>query len=395
MPQAPTVQERTMKMREVILRAVNRELTWIQAADILGFSARTMRRWKTKLECEGFHALVDGRTRGHASPRRVRRDELEPLLRLYSTRYRGLNVRHFCSIARREHGLEWSYSFVRQALQAAGLVKKRRARGRHRLRRPPRECFGEMLHLDGSLHPWLALKPGARQCLIAVVDDATRRLLYAQLCEREGTEPVLAALHAVLSTHGIPQALYTDRASWAAYTPRAGEGPERKLPTQVGRALARLGIEHILAFSPQARGRGERVNRTLQDRLVHELRLAGVRSNARANAFITETFLPRYNDEFARPATDAALAFVTAGGAELDQILCVEEARTIGRDNTLVLDNVRLQVPKQPGRATCAGLTVLARRHLDGSHSVWWGRRCLGSFDHRGRPRNEAPGAAA
>jgi transposase len=395
MATAPTVQERMMKMREVILRAVNRELTWIQAADILGCTARTMRRWKTKFEYAGFEGLIDGRTRGHGSPRRVRRDELEPVLRLYRTRYHGLNVRHFCSIARREHGLTWSYSFVRQALQAAGLVKKRRPRGRHRLRRPPRECFGEMLHLDGSLHPWLALKPETRQCLIAIVDDATRQLLYAQLCEREGTEPVLAALHLVLSTHGIPQALYTDRASWAAYTPRAGEGPDRKQPTQVGRALARLGIEHILAFSPQARGRGERVNRTLQDRLVHELRLAGVRSSERANAFITGTFVPRYNQEFGRPPADPASAFVTAGGAELDQILCVEEARTIGRDNTIVLDNVRLQIPKQPGRPTCTGLAVLARRHLDGSHSVWWGRRCLGSFDSRGRVRTEGSGAAA
>lgn len=395
MPQAPTAQERVMKIKEVLLRAVNRELTWIQAADILGMSGRTMRRWRAKFEYAGMEGLVDGRTRGHGSPRRVRRDELEPILRLYRTRYRGLNVRHFCSIARREHGLVWSYSFVRQALQVAGLVKKRRPRGRHRLRRPPRECFGEMLHLDGSLHPWLALQPQARQCLIAIVDDATRRLLHARLCEREGTEPVLAALHAVLSTHGIPQSLYTDRASWAAYTPRAGEGPDRKAPTQVGRALARLGIEHILAFSPQARGRGERVNRTLQDRLVQELRLAGVRSSERANAFIADTFLPRYNEEFACPAADPASAFVTAGGAELDQILCIEETRTVGRDNTVVMGNVRLQVPKQPGRATCAGLEVLTRRHLDSSHSIWWGRRCLGLFDSRGRARTEAPEAAA
>src|SRR5262245_23127697 len=164
----PTVQERTMKIKEVVLRAVSRELTWIQAADILGLSGRTMRRWKTKFEYAGMEGLVDGRTRGHASPRRVRREELEPLLRLYRTRYRGLNVRHFCSIARREHGLMWSYSFVRQALQGAGLVKKRRPRGRHFVRRPPRPCFGELLHVDGSHHEWLALCPGERQCLVAV-----------------------------------------------------------------------------------------------------------------------------------------------------------------------------------------------------------------------------------
>jgi transposase len=374
---------------------VNRELTWIQAADILGLSGRTMRRWKAKFDYEGLEGLVDGRTRGHGSPRRVKREELERLLRLYSSRYRGLNVRHFCSIARREHGLQWSYSFVRQALQGAGLVKKRRPRGRHRLQRPPRACFGEMLHLDGSLHPWLTLRPASRQCLIAVVDDATRRLLYAKLCDREGTLAVLSALHAVCSRFGIPQALYTDRASWAAYTPRAGAEPERKQPTHVGRALARLGIEHILAYSPQARGRGERVNRTLQDRLVHELRLAGIRTPERANAFLADTFLPRYNAEFARLPADPASAFVTAGGAELDQILCIEETRTIGRDNTVMLEKLRLQIPKQPGRATCSGLEVLARRHLDGTCSVWWGRRCLGRFDARGRPRSEAPEVAA
>lgn len=367
----------------------------MRAAGMLGMSARTMRRWKVKFERSGMEGLVDGRTRGHGSLRRVRRDELEPLLRLYRNRYQGLNVRHFCSIARREHGLAWSYSFVRQALQTAGLVKKRRPRGRHRLRRPPRECFGEMLHLDGSLHRWLALQPEAQQCLIAVVDDATRQLLYAQLCSREGTLPVLSALHAVCSHHGIPQALYTDRASWAAYTVRAGTEPDRKQPTQVGRALARLGIEHILAYSPQARGRGERVNRTLQDRLVHELRLAGIRSVENANAFLSATFVPRYNSEFARPAADPASAFVTAGGADLDQILCLEEERTIGKDNTVSFETVCLQVPKQPGRKTCSGLAVLVRRHLDTSHSIWWGSRCLGRYDHRGRLRREDSEAAA
>ena len=248
MPGTPTVQERTMRVREVLMRAVQRQISWIQAADILGISARNMRRWKVKFETQGLEGVLDRRTLGHANPRRVTRAELEKLLGLYQRRYAGVNVRHFCAIARREHGLKWSYSFVRQALQVAGLVRKRRARGRHRLRRPPRECFGEMLHLDGSLHAWLALRPQERQCLMVVVDDATRRLLYAQLCAHEGTEPVLAAIHAVVSCHGVPQALYTDRAGWAAHTPKSGGPVDRDHPTQVGRALARLGVEHILAY---------------------------------------------------------------------------------------------------------------------------------------------------
>lgn len=385
MANAPSVRERTMKVREVLLRAVSRELTWIQAAEILGVTARTMRRWKLKFERRGIEGLVDGRTKGHPSPNKIRRREVEKLLRLFRDRYRGLNVRHFCSIARREHGLQWSYSYVRQTLQAAGLVKKHRPRGRHHMRRPPRSCFGEMLHLDGSLHAWLALKPGEFQCLIAVVDDATRRLLYAQLTSRESTQGVMAALHAVLIEHGVPQVLYTDRASWAAWTPRSGAQADRDKPTQVGRALARLGIEHILAYSPQARGRGERVNRTLQDRLVQELRLARIQTLEGANRYLTERFIPGYNEEFARAPADSASAFVTVGGADLNQILCHEEQRTVGRDNTVTLDNLTLQIAKQPGRPTCAGLLVLARRHLDGSHSVWWGRRCLGTYDAKAR----------
>ncbi len=384
-----------MRVREVLMRAVQREISWIQAADILGISARSMRRWKVKFETAGLEGVVDGRTRGHASPRRVTKQELEYLLRLYERRYQGVNVRHFCAIARREHGLRWSYSFVRQALQLAGLVKKRRPRGRHRLRRPPRECFGEMLHLDGSPHAWLALRPEERQCLISVVDDATRRLLHAHLCAHEGTEPVLFALHAVVSHHGVPQALYTDRASWAAHTPHRGGLVDPDRPTQVGRALARLGVEHILAYSPQARGRSERLNRTLQDRLVQELRLARIATPERANRFITEVFLDRYNEEFAVAPADPASAFVTAGGVDLDQILCHEEARQVGKDNTVALDGIRLQIAKQPGRHSCAGLTVTVRRHLDGTHSIWWGPRRLGRFDHHGRPLKEPAELAA
>jgi transposase len=391
MPGAPTVQERTMRVKEVLMRAVQREISWIQAAEVLGISARNMRRWKVKFETAGLEGVVDGRTRGHASSRRVRRAELEQLLALYARRYTGVNVRHFCAIARREHGLAWSYSFVRQALQVAGLVKKRRPRGRHRLRRPPRACFGEMLHLDGSLHAWLALRPQQRQCLIVVVDDATRRLLYAQLCAHEGSDPVLAAVRAVVVQHGVPQALYTDRAGWAAYTPKSGGPVDRGRPTQLGGGLARLGVEHILAYSPQARGRSERLNRTLQDRLVHELRLARIVTVERANRFIHDTFLARHNAEFAVAAADPASAFVTAAGTDLEQILCHEESRVVGKDNTVALAGLALQLPKQPGRASCAGLTVIVRRHLERTHSVWWGPRRLALFDARGRLLN--PGA--
>jgi hypothetical protein len=313
--------------------------------------------------------------------------ELQRILRLYRERYAGFNVRHFCQIARREHGLTFSYTLVKLALQGAGLVAKRRPRGRHRRRREPRPCFGELLHLDGSRHPWLALVPDVMLTLLVVVDDATKHLLYAQLVEGgESTAAIMMALREVLQTHGIPGVLYTDRAGWAVYTPTSGTAPDRTKLTQVGRALARLGIEHILGFSPQARGRSERANGTLQGRLVNELRVAGIRTPAAANRYLRERFLPDYNTTFGRPPADPTSAFVPVGPHDLEQILCHEEERVVARDNTVRLDGVVLQIDKQRGRRTCAGLRVCVRRHLNEQHSVWWGPRCLGRFTAQGRP---------
>src|SRR5215831_13874145 len=266
--------ERAMKVQEVILRAIDGKLTWVQAADILGYSPRTMRRIRWRLQHFGYEGLFD-RRRQTPSPKRAPVAEVQRVLRLYRDRYQGFNVRHFHQLARREHGVPFCDAFVKKALPAAGLVTKHRPRGRHRRRREPRPCFGELLHLDGSRHHWLALVPDQWLTLIAVVDDATKRLLYAEL--RESGERIMTALRAVLERDGLPMALYTDRAHWAVHTPAAGSALDRRRLTQVGRALARLGSEHILGYSPQARGRSERVNRTLQDRLVNELRVAGIR----------------------------------------------------------------------------------------------------------------------
>ena len=200
----------------------------------------------------------------------------------------------------------------------------------------------------------------------------------------------MTALRTGLERYGLPLALYTDRAHWAVHTPTSGSAPDRRHPTQVGRALARLGIEHILGYSPQARGRSERVNRTRQDRLVNELRLAGVTTVAAAHRYLGEQFLPGFNAEFGRPPADPSSAFVPLGRVELDQILCVEDERVVGRDNVVAADGVPLQVAKQPGRRTCAGLRVLVRRHLNGHHSLWYGTRCLGRYDNRGRPLQAA-----
>jgi transposase len=276
--------ERAMKVQEVILRALSGRQSWLQVADVLGVSPRTVRRLRWRYQQRGYDGLFDRRRR-RPSPRCAPLAEVQRVLQLYRERYQGFNVRHFSEFVRREHGVTLSYTFIKQALQGAGLVAKRRPRGRHRRRREPRPCFGELLHLDGSEHPWLALVPHERQTLIAVLDDATKRLLYAELSpDGESTTAVMRALGTVFTTHGLSIALYTDRAGWAVYTPTSGSAPDRTKLTQVGRALAQLGIEHILSFSPQARGRSERGNRTLQDRLVNELRLAGITTLAAATS---------------------------------------------------------------------------------------------------------------
>jgi transposase len=386
----PSVVERAMKVQEVILRALAGQFTWIQAAEILGCSPRTIRRLRWRLEHVGYDGLFDRRRRT-PSPKRAPVAEVQRVLTLYRDRYQGFNVRHFHQLVRREHGVRFCYAFVKKALQTAGLVARQRARGRHRRRREPRPCFGELLHLDGSRHHWLAQRPAQWFTLIAIVDDATKHLLYAEL--REGGESVAAimtALRAVLERYGVPMARYTDRAHWAVHTPTSGSAPDRRQPTQVGRALARLGIEHVLGYSPQARGRSERVNRTLQDRLVNELRVAGIATVAAANRYLRTRFLPAFNAEFARPPADPASAFVPVGRIDLDQILCLEEFRVVGRDNVVTTGGLPLQLAKQPGRRTCAGLRVLVRRHLDGHHSVWYGTRCLGSFTPHGHPSRAA-----
>src|SRR4029453_4865229 len=202
--------ERAMKVHEVIMRALDGQLTWIQAAEILGRSPRSIRRLRGKLQRDGYDGLFD-RRRQVPSPKRAPVGEVQPLLSLYRDRYQGFNVRHFHQLARRQHGVRFCYAFVKKALQSAGLVPNHRPRGRH-LRPPhpprggpargggePRPCFGELLHLDGSRHHWLALVPDQWFTLIAVVDDATKRLLHAQLWDSgESVVAIMTTLRAVL-----------------------------------------------------------------------------------------------------------------------------------------------------------------------------------------------------
>lgn len=379
--------ERVMKIREVLLRAMAGKIRWDQAAEILGSSPRSLRRWRVKMEEVGASALID-RRRKRPSPRRVSIEEVRRVLCLFRDRYLRFNMRHFHQIAVRDHGVTFSYTFTRLMLQEAGLVKKGRKRGVHRRQRERKASFGEMLQMDGSTHVWLRLRPELRPTLVQIVDDGTSRLLYAQLEQGETTMGVLRALHTVVSEEGVPASLYTDRASWAFETPVAGAGVNKTHLTSVGQVLKRLGVEHIPSYSPQGRGRSERMNRTLQDRLVNELEVAGIDTMEEANRYLREVYQPDHNARFSVPPRDPESAFVRT--APVDRLFYEGADRVVAKDNTVAWEGIRFQISKQPGRTTCAGLHVELRRFIDGSVRILKGIQCLGVFSENGQPMEAA-----
>ena len=248
----------------------------------------------------------------------------------------------------KDHGFGWGYTWTKLHLQWKGLVAKAPRKGAHRRRRERRPLPGMMLHQYGSRHAWLEGQPPLD--LIVTLDDATGAIYSAFLVEEEGTASTLRALKDVFGTHGLPMSLYTDRGAHYFYSPEAG-AIDRKQPTQVGRALAQLGVEHIGAYSPQARGRSERAFLTLQDRLVKELSLAEITSIDKANAFIREVYLPAHNARFAVPPAQPGSAFTPIPGVDLGEILCVQEERQVMNDNCVSYRTLKLQIPPSPMRA--------------------------------------------
>jgi transposase len=287
--------ERAMKVQEVILRAMAKKITWYQAAEIIGISDRHMRRWRERYEQFGYDGLFD-RRRGQPSPKRVPLALVEQVLGLYHEGYHDLNVRHFHEKLRNQHQIDLSYSWVKQALQGAGLVVRGRKRGVHRKRRARRPLAGMLLHIDGSRHRWF--QDERWYDLIVILDDATSEIYYAQLVEEESTVTVLAALREVIERKGVFCALYSDRGSHFWLTPKVGGKVDRHQLTQVGRALRELGVQMIPAYSPQARGRSERNFGTWQGRLPQELRLAGITTLEAANTFLRERYMAEFNRRF-------------------------------------------------------------------------------------------------
>lgn len=382
MTRATVLQEvRQMRFEELYARRQRRELTMAEAAEMLGVTERTFRRWRDRYETEGAEGLQDRRL-GQPSARAVPVDEALRMVTLYETRYTGWTVKHFHERWQQEHDGMRSYSWTKKTLQDAGHVVRAPRRGAHRKKRPRKPLPGMMLHQDGSTHEWV---PGCQWDLIVTMDDATSDLYSAFFVEEEGTMSSFQGLWEVIETKGLFSSLYTDRGSHYWYTEEAGGKVDKTRLTQVHRALQQLGITLIPAYSPEARGRSERVFRTFQDRLPKELALAGITDMAAANRYLTEQFLPAYNRRFAVPAAETGTAFVPWSGTNLAEILCVQEERVVAKDNTVRYQGRSLQIPPDQHRFHYVKVTVRVHEYPDETLAVFHGPRCLARYHADGQ----------
>ena len=373
--------ERAMKVQDVMLQAMAKKITWWQAAEILGISDRHMRRWRERYEEEGYNGLFD-RRRGKPSRRRVPLATVEKVLALYREKYFDLNVQHFHEKLRAEHGIELSYTWVKQALQGAGLVARGRKRGVHRKRRARRPLPGMLLHIDGSRHQWF--QDERWYDLIVILDDATSEIYYAQLVEEESTMTVMAGLKEVIERKGVFCALYSDRGSHFWLTPKVGGKVDYQRRTQVGRALHDLGVQMIPAYSPEARGRSERNFGTWQGRLPQELRLQRIGTLEAANQFLREHYVAEFNRHFQVVPAQRGNAFVPCRSRDLERIFSLQFERSVNRDNTVSFQNLSLQIERVTWRGSLAGCQVTVHQHLDGTVSITHGPHCLGRYTAQG-----------
>jgi transposase len=373
--------ERAMKIEEVLLRATAGKIMWWQAAEMIGISERQLRRWRKRYEASGYEGLLD-RRRGVPSSKRVPKAQAEQVVSLYREQYFDLNVRHFHEKLSEEHQIGLSYTWVKQALQGAGLVKRKSKRGVHRKRRERRPLPGMMLHIDGSHHQWFQDERWFD--LIVILDDATSEIYYAQLAQEETTATVMVGLRAVMERKGVFCSLYSDRGAHFWYTPKTGGKVDAQRPTQVGRAMQELGVQMIAAYSPQARGRSERSFSTWQGRLPQELRLRGIRTLEAANAFLSEQYVAEFNRKFQVPAPQRGTAFLPCPRKNLDLIFSQRFERTVDRDNTVGFHNLILQIEPTVWRGTMAGCKVIVNQHLDATITLTVGTRRIGHYSAQG-----------
>ena len=383
---------RRMRFTDVLGRSERSELSQMEAAELLGVGERTFRRWRDRYREEGLPGLDDRRL--GPSARRAPVAEIERMLGLYRDLYRGFTVKHFHEQLGKRHNYTLGYTLTKVHLHRAGLVQAAKKRSAHRKKRPRRPMVGMMLHQDASTHAWL---PGglSKHDLVVTMDDATSAIYSMFLVDEEGTASSFRGVREVVAKHGLFCSFYTDRGSHYFFTPDAGGPVSRTVSTQFGRALKQLGIEHIAAYSPQARGRSERVFSTLQDRLPKELKLAGIDTVEAANRWFNATYIAEHNKMFAIDPEQEGSAFIADTMGVAGEILCVQEDRTVGNDNTVKWQRLSLQLPPSRLRPHFVKATVCVHEYPDGGLAVFWGPHRLADFDAFGVMVQPAPAPAS
>ena len=366
-----------MRFTDIAGRSERSELSQMEAAELLGISERTFRRWRDRYREAGEPGLEDRRLA--PSLRRAPVVEIERMLGLYKSIYEGFTVKHFHEQLTKRHNYTLGYTVTKLYLHRAGLVQAATHRSAHRKKRPRRPMVGMMLHQDASTHVWLS-GGLVKHDLVVTMDDATSEICSMFLVDEEGTASSMRGMAEVVAQHGLFCSLYTDRGSHYFFTPEAGGKVSKTMLTQVGRALKQLGIEHIAAYSPQARGRSERVFSTLQDRLPKELKLAGIDTVAAANVWLRETYMAEHNARFAIAAEQEGSAFVSDRLEAWREILCVQEERTVGNDNTVKWQRLSLQLPASRLRPHFVKAVVRVHEYPNGGLAVFWGPHRLGRY---------------
>ena len=393
MSRARWLQEtRQMRFEDVYERWYVKRLRQEEAAQLLGVCERTFRRYIDRYEEAGLEGLIDKRM-DEVSHRKAPVDEVVRLEALYKERYDGWNVQHFYGRYQREHKGERCYTWVKNRLQSAGLVAKGKRKGAHRKRRERAPLEGMMIHQDGSTHEWVADR---KWDLIVTMDDATSAIYSAFFVDEEGTLSSFRGVWEVLKKKGLFSSFYSDRGSHYWHTPEAGGKVDKTKPTQFGRAMGQLGIQMIAAYSPEARGRSERLFKTWQDRLPKELALAGIADMVEANRFLEEQFTPAYNADFQVPAAESGSAFVPLLDTRIEDILCLQEERTVGCDNCVRYQRKVLQLPADQHRCHYVKAKVRVHEYPNGHYAVFHGPRKLADYDYDGQTiETEAKQAAA
>jgi transposase len=378
---------RAMTRREVITKAITKQLSWVQASAILGISVRHMRRLRRKLERWGMSAVMDQRG-GRPRRKRIKAGTIELLCRLKRDVYADFWLRHFYEHVTEKQGVKVSYNWLRLMLQEAGVVEKEPARGRYRRRRERRPMVGLLVHLDASTHEWITGLP--MQDLVVALDDADGRMLYARFFPQEGTASTFAALEAVVRNYGRFCELYTDRGSHFCQSGPAGEVADEQ-HGQVSQALRALGIHQILARSPQARGRSERAFGTLQGRLPQELRHNRITDYDSANRYLEQHFIADFNRRFTVKPAQKESAFTKLAGIELELLLSSRHERVVRNDHTVLFHNLVLQLPPSRYRTHFVRCPVTVHQFADGTLGISYQGRLLARYDAAGGPLHPAP----